>query len=423
MQRLAGNWPRMMIPQKIDDAHYGGSMASSTEHSVYAGQAGSIMIVDDNPANLKLLEEMLRQQAYEVRSFPRGRLALAAAENEPPDLILLDVTMPEMDGYAVCERLKSNATLSSIPVIFISALNATEDKIKGFQSGGVDYISKPFHFEEVHARVETHLKVRRAQLSENELLEKTLAGAVGALWELVQLISPVLASRSRAIQDIVGWITRRMGIKDSWQYELAARLCLLGCLSLPEEVFEKGYRGQRLSPQEDQMFRAHPESAARLLSKIPRLEAVTEMIRMQQKSEQVSSVPEEVRKGSQMLHLALQLDRNVYKGSTFGFALDQIGSSDPFDARMLVALKSYSLSQTDFEVRRLPIRELRASMILEEDLSSPDGRFLIFKKGTVLTDAWVERLRNFANMHGIQDMAIVRIPGLAVGNKRADDEQ
>ena len=118
-------------------------------------------------------------------------------------------------------------------MIFLSALNATEDKVKGFRSGGVDYISKPFQFEEVQARVETHLKLRRAQQAEHDLLEKTLGGAVGTLWELVQLTSPVLALRSRAIRDIVLWITKRIGIKDAWQYELAATLCLVGCIALP----------------------------------------------------------------------------------------------------------------------------------------------------------------------------------------------
>jgi CheY-like chemotaxis protein len=382
-----------------------------TEQSAHSGRPGNIMIVDDNPANLKLLDEMLRQRAYEVRSFPRGRLALAAAEHEPPDLILLDVTMPEMDGYEVCERLKSSAALSAVPVIFISALNATEDKIKGFQSGGVDYISKPFQFEEVHARVETHLKLRRAQQSEHELLEKTLAGAVSTLWELVQLTSPALASRSRALQDIVRWIIKRMEINDSWQYELAAKLCLIGCLSLPEEVFEKGYGGQQLSPEEGQIYRAHPESAARLLSNIPRLEAVAEMIRRQQKPEEEPPGPEEARKGSQMLHLALQLDRRVCKGATLPSAIDQIKSSGRFDARMLVALESYPLPQPEFEVRRLPIRDLRAAMILEEDVSSADGTFLLFKKGTVLTETWIERLKNFARTQGTQEMASVRIPG------------
>lgn len=121
------------------------------------------MLVDDQPANLKLLEDMLRSEDYSVYSFPRGRLALAAAAQHPPDLILLDINMPEMNGFEVCERLKSSPKLARIPVIFLSALNETEDKVMAFRSGGVDYVTKPFQFEEVKSRVETHLNLHRLQ--------------------------------------------------------------------------------------------------------------------------------------------------------------------------------------------------------------------------------------------------------------------
>jgi DNA-binding response OmpR family regulator len=144
------------------------------------------MIVDDNPANLRLLEDMLLQQGHEVRSFPRGRLALAAALRSPPDLILLDINMPEMNGYEVCERLKATGEVADIPVIFLSALNETQDKVKAFRSGAVDYISKPFQFEEVHARVETHLKLhdlQRALKLQNEHLEETVAARTRELAE------------------------------------------------------------------------------------------------------------------------------------------------------------------------------------------------------------------------------------------------
>jgi len=137
-----------------------------------------IMIVDDNRANLKLLEDMLLQQGHKVFSFPVGRLALEAAKKRSPDLILLDINMPEMNGYEVCERLKSVNGLASIPVIFLSALGETEDKVKAFRAGGVDYISKPFQLEEVHARVETHLKLRGLQKAselQNERLEQAIA--------------------------------------------------------------------------------------------------------------------------------------------------------------------------------------------------------------------------------------------------------
>jgi two-component system sensor histidine kinase/response regulator len=121
-----------------------------------------------------------------VRSFPLGRLALAAAIKTPPDLILLDINMPEMNGYEMCQRLKSTEGLSDIPVIFLSALTETQDKVKAFRSGAVDFISKPFHFEEVHARVETHLKLhhlQRALKRQNERLEEAVAARTRDLAE------------------------------------------------------------------------------------------------------------------------------------------------------------------------------------------------------------------------------------------------
>ncbi len=123
----------------------------------------SILVVDDTPANLQVLAGMLKDRGYKVRPMPGGKLALLAAQRDPPDLILLDINMPEMNGYEVCERLKADDNLKGIPVIFISALTEQLDKVKAFAIGGVDYITKPFQMEELHARVETHLKLRRLQ--------------------------------------------------------------------------------------------------------------------------------------------------------------------------------------------------------------------------------------------------------------------
>jgi two-component system, sensor histidine kinase and response regulator len=153
---------------------------------------GDIMIVDDNPANLKLLEDMLVRQGLETRSFPRGRLALAAAAKSPPSLILLDINMPEMNGYEVCELLKADSRLRDVPVIFLSALNDTADKVRAFETGAVDFISKPFQFEEVHARVETHLKLHHLQRElklHNERLEELVAARTRELAEANQRLT------------------------------------------------------------------------------------------------------------------------------------------------------------------------------------------------------------------------------------------
>lgn len=123
----------------------------------------NILIVDDTPANLRLLSQMLDEQGYQIRPVPNGQLALTAAQAKPPDLVLLDIRMPDLDGYQVCARLKDDDRTKDIPIIFISALDAIDDKVRAFQVGGVDYITKPFHVEEVLARVETHLALRSLQ--------------------------------------------------------------------------------------------------------------------------------------------------------------------------------------------------------------------------------------------------------------------
>jgi signal transduction histidine kinase len=132
----------------------------------------SILVVDDTPANLKLLEGMLRECGYRVRPVTNGLGALRAAASEPPDLILLDISMPDMDGYEVCHRLKADPATAEIPVLFISALTAAEDKVRAFEAGGLDYVSKPFQLTEVAARVRTHLQLRAQQRQLQESLQR-----------------------------------------------------------------------------------------------------------------------------------------------------------------------------------------------------------------------------------------------------------
>ncbi len=136
----------------------------------------NILVVDDTPENLHVLAGMLNERGYKVRPVPSGKLALQAAKMTKPDLILLDINMPDLNGYEVCAQLKRDERMLDVPVIFISALNETIDKVMAFGVGGVDYITKPFQFEEVEARVAVHLKLRRTQMElewRNAELKKT----------------------------------------------------------------------------------------------------------------------------------------------------------------------------------------------------------------------------------------------------------
>jgi signal transduction histidine kinase len=127
-----------------------------------------VMIVDDTPHNLHLLQEIVRDLGQRTAAFPRAELALAAAVRRPPDLFLLDIRMPGMDGFELCRHIKQDRTLRDIPVLFISALKEVEDKVRAFAAGGADYVTKPFSPEEIKARVAVHLR--------NRALERHLRG-------------------------------------------------------------------------------------------------------------------------------------------------------------------------------------------------------------------------------------------------------
>jgi signal transduction histidine kinase len=140
--------------------------------------ASTILIVDDVPQNVRILTAVLMQHKYKIHTASAGLQAIESAQQHPPAIILLDVMMPEMDGYATCTHLKANPRTCDIPVIFISALDSVEDKVKAFQAGGVDYITKPFQPEEVLARIATHLRLREMQQqlqAQNLRLEQEVA--------------------------------------------------------------------------------------------------------------------------------------------------------------------------------------------------------------------------------------------------------
>jgi PAS domain S-box-containing protein len=168
-----------------------------------------ILVVDDTPASLSLLTEILAERGYQVRSAASGRLALRSAAVEAPDLILLDVRMPDLNGYEVCRRLKEDPGLKEIPVIFISALDATDDKIKGFKAGGVDYITKPFQSIEILTRVETQLGMQglRKQLEAqniqlqklNDRLEQKVEERTAALDQNRQLLQAIINNSNAVI--------------------------------------------------------------------------------------------------------------------------------------------------------------------------------------------------------------------------------
>ncbi|WP_449417434.1 GGDEF domain-containing response regulator [Phormidium nigroviride] len=150
----------------------------------------NILIVDDNPDNLRLLSKILESQGYIVRKSLNGKMALQAAYRDPPDLIILDINMPDMNGYEVCQQLKESEATQNLPIIFISALDRVNDKVRAFEMGAVDYITKPFQEQEVLMRVRNQLLIQQQYhqlIKQNQLLEQEIQERLRAEAEVRQL--------------------------------------------------------------------------------------------------------------------------------------------------------------------------------------------------------------------------------------------
>ena len=159
-------------------------------------KVGKIMIVDDNPENLRTLKAMLEGQGYETLAAISGELALESLNEVVPDLIFLDVMMPGLDGYEVCERIKKIESLKKIPIIFISALTETFNKVKSFKTGAVDYVVKPFEVEEVIQRVKIHLRLYW-QMQEIEAFNLAMVNREMRIVELKKEINSLLQELGR----------------------------------------------------------------------------------------------------------------------------------------------------------------------------------------------------------------------------------
>ncbi len=259
------------------------------------------MIVDDTPENLKLLDQMLRKEGYSVQTFLGGEVALEAAAEDPPDMILLDIKMPGMDGFEVCRRLKVSETLRDIPVLVVSALLDLESKEKAFRAGAVDYVTNPFQMEEIRARVRTHMRLRQMQLElekHNHQLEDLLRQKVKEIGDAQ--LSTILAISSLTEErdystgshiDRTRVFCRLLAkkLREYSRYERvisqtfvdnifhAAPLHDIGKVGIPDGILLKP---GALTPEEFEIIKTHPLRGARTLERVRTKYPYNEFINM-----------------------------------------------------------------------------------------------------------------------------------------------
>lgn len=242
---------------------------------------GKILAVDDTPNSLRLLTDILKEEGYEVRSAISGELALHAAASHPPELVLLDIRMPEMDGYEVCRRLKADPATREVPVIFVSAVSETDEKVKGFGLGAVDFITKPYQRDELLARVRTHLELNRLRHHLEELVDErtaelkgsekklrtSLLESITALAAIVEMRDPYTAGHQRRVALLAVAIAKELQLTEE-QIEgihLAGVVHDVGKICVPAEILSKP---GKLNGLEFSLIKEHSQNGYEILKTI-----------------------------------------------------------------------------------------------------------------------------------------------------------
>lgn len=242
---------------------------------------GKILAVDDTPESLRLLTDILTAEGYEVRSAISGELALHAASIHPPELVLLDIRMPKMDGFEVCRRLKAQAETRNVPVIFVSAATETEEKVQGFELGAVDFVTKPYQRDELLARVHTHLELHRlrshleslvdertAALKKSETeLKASLLDSIAALAATVEIRDPYTSGHQQRVAQLAVAIAKALHLPED-QIEGIHLACIVhdvGKMQVPAELLSKP---GKLSALEFELIKEHARAGYEILKPI-----------------------------------------------------------------------------------------------------------------------------------------------------------
>jgi len=260
------------------------------------------------------------------------------------------------------------------------------------------------------------IKQYRLVMAERDLLENTLKGSVQVLTSILELVNPLAFSRTSRIQNYVSQICKRLNVQDIWQYELAAMLSQIGCVAVPSDTLLKVYAGGDLSVEELQMFRDHPQLGRQLLSNIPRLEKVSEMVSgqltgIQETAHDSDALPSDPGLlGAEILRAAMDFDSLISRGKSATQALGKMKSgNNGYHPDILQTLREIRVAQVEMQSKVVKIRDLNDSMILAENIQTQNGALLAAKDQQVSVSVR-KLLINYVEQKAIPETVSVLIP-------------
>jgi CheY-like chemotaxis protein len=336
-----------------------------------------------------------------------------AADNGPYAVVVSDMRMPGMDGIRLLSRIKA---LSPDTIRVMLTGNADmETAINAINEGSIfRFLNKPCSKEVMAKTLTAALVQYRLVNSEKQLLEQTLSGSMQVLTEVLSLVNPAAFSRAERARRYIHHIVIKMNLGNPWQYEVAAMMSQLGCVTLAPETVDAVFNGEELTPSEQAQYDAHPRVAHDLLSKIPRLEPIAWMIEHQTHPLREAGPGDfetpDMRRGAGILRLILAYEKLIHKGASRNEAAHTLALQNKnFSPEFFHALVELDPNAEEGEIRKCRIELLTPGMIVQQEVRTHEGVLLI-SKGQEVTPPLILKLKNFHARHVVAAEVTISMP-------------
>lgn len=379
--------------------------------------ADKILLVDDDSNVLDGYRRSLSRE-FQIEIALGGQAAMqCASDSGPYAVVVSDMRMPGMDGLQLLTSVKSQWPDTVRIMLTGNADMATA--INAINEGSIfRFLNKPCSKETMAKTLTAALLQYRLITAEKQLLEQTLSGSIQVLTEVLSLVNPAAFSRAERTRRYIHHVATFMKLGNPWQYEVAAMMSQLGCVTLPPETIDAVYAGDQLSTTEQAQYDAHPRVAHDLLSKIPRLEAIAWMIQHQNQEPVdtgvVGSQSTDIRQGAEILRLTLAYERLIQKGASRTEAAHTLSRQNQRVApEFFEALVLLDPNAEGGNIRKCQIKDLVPGMIVQQEVRSSDGVLLV-SKGQEVTAPLQLKLKNYHARRSIGPDLSVSVPSTSL---------
>ena len=372
-----------------------------------------ILLVDDEVNVLEGYKRQLRHE-FDIHIAVGGEQALLTNGVEGPFAVIIsDYRMPIMNGVEFLAKVRER---SPDTVRMMLSGNADMDTaIEAVNEGSIfRFMTKPCPPEKLKKVIEDGITQYRLIIAERELLKNTLTGSIQVLVEILSMVNPIAFSRASRIRKYVRHIAVKLHFSNLWQYEIAALLSQIGCVTLPVDILNKYYSNNLLTADEEAMFQDHPKTGQKLLTKIPRMEQIAQIIEKQ--TVPYRKIMNDVEKmdtvawGAQILKTALDFDRLIYGGMLKKSAIAELRNRhQEYHPEILDALDSILMDYKGQNLKTISVKDLQFGMIAEEDIRAMNGLLLV-ANGQEITYPIIVRLRNIAGRIGVKEPFRISLP-------------